>query len=411
MQRNLRILPWWWVLRWAYLGEAIWVLYLTDERGLTLGQVLVIETVAMLFAIAAEVPTGMVADRFGRRVSLVTGSAVGALAMLVFGLATEPILLIVSFALFGLAVSLFSGAEDAMLFDSLQAEGRGDEFTAWNGRLNALVTTSMAVLTVAGSVMIIWTPLAFPFVLSALFTAPSVVLAWRLREPPRSGTRHTYLETGRLAVRLVLRSRSIPPVMVLMTLTTLPLVVMTITLPRVIVDFYRLPLWTVGGFVAAHLASAALAGFLSARLGGWLGLRRLFLLVPASSALALLAGATGLLWLAPVFMLSNFAWNLMWPHFVDYVSRRVPDSLRATSLSIASVVAGLGYAAALPALGFGIDRLGLSATLVIGSFVFAAATSAVYAAWLRAGDVEARPIIVDAPDDPAVPSGGAAEDG
>ena len=34
MAQNLRILPWWWVLRWMWLGEAIWVIYLIEERGL-----------------------------------------------------------------------------------------------------------------------------------------------------------------------------------------------------------------------------------------------------------------------------------------------------------------------------------------------------------------------------------------
>ena len=63
MRRNLRLLPWWWVLRWAWLGEGIWVIYLTDTRGLTLGQALLFEAVFSAVVIATELPTGMVADR------------------------------------------------------------------------------------------------------------------------------------------------------------------------------------------------------------------------------------------------------------------------------------------------------------------------------------------------------------
>ena len=33
----------WWILRWSFLGEAVWVIYLINDRGLTLGQVLLFE--------------------------------------------------------------------------------------------------------------------------------------------------------------------------------------------------------------------------------------------------------------------------------------------------------------------------------------------------------------------------------
>ena len=37
LERNLRILPRWCVGRWIWLGEAIWVIFLVEGRGLTLG--------------------------------------------------------------------------------------------------------------------------------------------------------------------------------------------------------------------------------------------------------------------------------------------------------------------------------------------------------------------------------------
>ncbi|MCH7873245.1 MAG: response regulator, partial [Planctomycetes bacterium] len=46
-ERNMRLLPWWWVLRWVWLGEAVWIIYLIRERGLTLGQVALFEAVFM----------------------------------------------------------------------------------------------------------------------------------------------------------------------------------------------------------------------------------------------------------------------------------------------------------------------------------------------------------------------------
>ncbi|MEX2372867.1 MAG: MFS transporter, partial [Dehalococcoidia bacterium] len=196
MQRNLRILPWWWVLRWGWLGEGIWVIYLLEERGLTLGQVLLFEAVFSATVIATELPTGMIADRFGRRISLLLGSVAAVIGFLAFGAGTSMVILLAAYAFLGLAETGFSGADTAMLYDSLKATGQDRKFTRWHGRLNAVIALAIAGFTVVGSVMTLWLPLWVPLVLSAAVTLPAVFLALGFTEPPRSDERHTYLRTG-----------------------------------------------------------------------------------------------------------------------------------------------------------------------------------------------------------------------
>ena len=104
MQRNLRLLPWWWMLRWAWFGEGIWVIYLTDERGLTLGEALIFEAVFSAVVIATELPTGMIADRFGRRVSLLIGTTSVVFAFLAFGTSSSLWVLLSAYAFFAAAV-------------------------------------------------------------------------------------------------------------------------------------------------------------------------------------------------------------------------------------------------------------------------------------------------------------------
>lgn len=177
MERNLRLLPWWWVLRWTWLGEGIWVIYLLEERGVTLGQVLLFEALYSLTIVVTELPTGMVADRFGRRMSLVVGTAAGVFAMFAFGWGTSLVVLLSAYALFGLAETGYSGADTAILFDSLKATGRGERFTLWHGRLNAIIALAIAGFAVIGSLMTNWVPLWVPIVLSGALSLPAVVLA------------------------------------------------------------------------------------------------------------------------------------------------------------------------------------------------------------------------------------------
>ncbi|PKN79660.1 MAG: hypothetical protein CVU47_10295 [Chloroflexi bacterium HGW-Chloroflexi-9] len=390
MQRNLRLLPWWWVFRWAWLGEGIWVLYLTRERGLTLGQVLLFEAVFAAVVVLGEVPTGMLADRFGRRASLILGSVIVILGFLAFGLSPFIGVLLLAYALFGFSETLFSGADSAMLFDSLKGEGREDEFTAWNGRLNALLLGAIAAWTVIGSVMVRWTPLTTPILLSAALSLPAIVLAWRMHEPPRDDERHSYLQTGRLALSGVARSVALRSVIVLMALTTFSIALVGVTQQIMVVNA-GMPLWSVGLFVALQMALAAFGSAVADRFGRWLTLRRTFLLMPLLSTLALLAVIPGSIWLYPLFIFPAFGWNVMWPHFADYLSRRAPDSLRATTISVASVVASAGSILVTPVVGLGVDRLGMATALTLTSLVYATAVLVAYLAWRRAGDLLARP--------------------
>jgi len=52
------------------LWWAIWVLYLRDLRGFSLTQITILDALFWGTAVLAEVPTGAIADRFGRKVAL-----------------------------------------------------------------------------------------------------------------------------------------------------------------------------------------------------------------------------------------------------------------------------------------------------------------------------------------------------
>jgi len=59
----------------------IWVIYLQRSRGLSLTQITLLDTPFFLLIVLSEVPTGAIADRFGRRVSLMLGSTMLAVAV------------------------------------------------------------------------------------------------------------------------------------------------------------------------------------------------------------------------------------------------------------------------------------------------------------------------------------------
>jgi len=387
MERNLRLLPLWWVLRWAWLGEAIWVVYLIDVRGLTLGQVLLFEAAYSTAVVLAQVPTGIMADRFGRKPMLVAGSLGWAAAFTAFGLATTFEALLGSYLLFALGFSLFSGADDAFLFDTLRTLGRGEEFAQRAGRLNAASTAVTAGFTLIGSLMVRWVPLAWPIVISGAMALVAAVSAWPLREPPAVERASSFLQAGASATRRVVRMPQLRWAIAIVAAAQVGATIVFITFQPIVIEAGA-PVWSLGGFAAAILLSSGAGGWSSGMFQRGLGLDRTLRTLVAFTGLALFAGASGALWLFPIFILPAFVWNAMHPLVADYLSRRVPDGERATVLSINQLAAQIGGIVVTLALGVAVDRLGTGVSLAGLGVVMLAFGLAAYALWHREGDLE-----------------------
>ncbi len=385
MERNLRVLPWWWVLRWTWLGEAIWVIYLIDERGLTLGQVLLFQAVLSVVAVVSQVPTGILADRYGRRPTMLAASALWIVAFPMLGLSEEIPALLAALALFGVGEALMTGADDAFLFDALRALRRESEFAHRVGRLNAVTTAVTAVLTVAGAAVVRWVPLSWPIIASAGFSVAAIAVGWRLVEPPRGDRRETFLRTGASATRRVLRHGSLGwAIAIMATVHTAGIVVFT-TFQPIAVGFGA-PVWSLGVIAAAFMLAATAGGWWSGAMARRLGFGRGLRTWGALASVALFGGASGLVWFFPLFMLVFFAWDALRPTVADFLSRRVPDGERATVLSLSQLAAQLMTIAVSIALATAIDRWGTGPTLAATATSMLLFVAFAYAMWRRAGD-------------------------
>src|SRR5690606_22849738 len=122
-----------------------------------------------------------------------------------------------------------------------------------------------------------------------------------------------------------------------------------------------------------------------------LGLRHVLWSMPLMSGLALTAGASGVPWLFPLFILPAFGWSVLYVHATDFIARRAPERIRATAVSVGSMVASVTSVAAGLALALLADRAGLGVALTAAALVLAALTALAYLAWWRAGDRTTEP--------------------
>jgi MFS family permease len=181
--------------------------FFRDWGGLELGEILLLNAWFMFWNTVLEVPTGVVADRFGRRVSLLLGLAIGALGTLIYVTAPRLEVFLVAEVAMALSYALISGADEALLYDSLLASGRESEALRWMARLESAQKLGIAVGALGGAALAQWLSLRAIVALQAVPVALSVVVALALVEAPtheRASGSHSLWRVAREGLGLVL---------------------------------------------------------------------------------------------------------------------------------------------------------------------------------------------------------------
>ena len=368
------------------LWWAIWVLYLNDLRGFSLTQITVLEALFWGTAALAEIPTGAIADRFGRKTSLALGAACTATAVLVFGLATSYPIVLASYLVWALGVAFLSGAEHALLFESLKALGREDEYQRVAGRFVATFSFAALAGGLAGAPIAAATDLSVPILLSAAIAAPGVLVALSLREPllPEGEVRlaygHLLRESARTATRL-------PAVRTMLLLSSL--VTALAFGPQLFMQPFLTGHGVDVGFVGFLQTPVRVAAMVGALIAYWatarLGTRGVFLAAPLVMGAAYLwLGAWDAVHAFAAFPLAAFMHSLLLPTAADYLNRRIPSNQRATVLSLRTMLVSLWAALLEPALGVTADMLSLRAVFWVSAGVVGIALPLALILWLRA---------------------------
>jgi DHA3 family tetracycline resistance protein-like MFS transporter len=126
----------------AYMPTwVVMAVYLVQELHLSPLQLVLMGTAMEAAVFLFEVPTGVVADTFSRRLSLVIGYLGMGVAWLAVGLATAPWLIIALWGAWGFAYTFTSGAEEAWIADEVGADKVGPVFlrAARYGQIGAVV--------------------------------------------------------------------------------------------------------------------------------------------------------------------------------------------------------------------------------------------------------------------------------
>lgn len=130
----------------------IYPLYLLyfESKGMTVRQISALLAIWSLSVVILEIPTGVLGDLLSRRLLIILGSLSKAACYFVWIFSDRFELFALGFILWGAGGALISGAEEALLFDSLKQKGEQESFEVCLGRGRFLSGISNILAAVSG---------------------------------------------------------------------------------------------------------------------------------------------------------------------------------------------------------------------------------------------------------------------
>ncbi|WP_020524069.1 MFS transporter [Catelliglobosispora koreensis] len=327
-----------------------------------------------------EVPTGIVADMWGRRASFLLGTITLAIStglyVLLWQVEASFWLWALVSVLLGLGFTFFSGATEAWLVDALQATGYEGTLETVFGRGQVLAGVGMLTGSVAGGYIAQLTNLGVPFVVRAAVLGVMFVIAFVLMRdigftPKRDG--RPLAEMKKIVANSLEYGWRIPAVKYLMLsglFTGGVLIYVFYALQPYLLDLYGDPqAYGIAGLAAAIVAGAQIVGGLLTAHIRHLFQRRTSALIAAeviASAAVIFMGLIQKFWVALALIV---VWGLIsaaaTPIRQAYLNGLIPSQQRATILSFDSLMGSSGGVVAQPVLGRAADIWGYPASYIM----------------------------------------------
>lgn len=367
------------IAKWFMLTMPIIVLFY-QENGLSMQDVLSLKAIYSVAVVALEIPSGYIADVWGRKKTLILGSILGCLGFVVYSFSHGFSGFLTAELILGIGSSFISGSDSAMLYDSLLKMNKEKQYLKQESRIMSVGNFAEAIAGIAGGSLALIS-LRTPFIFQSFIAFIAIPASILLVDPKQSSEKIK----GGFAHILGIVKFSLWDNAILRWNIVLSSVIgcATLTLAWFIQPYLRdlnMEVSTIGivwtllnltvGFVAlsAHKVEAYLG-----KIGS-----TVFIVLGISIGFVLTGWFNSLVGVGVLFFIYVVR-GIATPVLKDYINRICQSEMRATVLSVRNFIIRICFAIIAPFLGWYTDQFSLSEALIIaGGIFFVLGTIGVY---------------------------------
>lgn len=357
------------VAKWFMLTAPIMMLFYKD-MGFNAEESFRLKAFYSISIVIFEIPSGYLADVIGRRKTIIIGSIFGTLGFVIYSLMSGYWPFLIAEMTLGFGMSCISGADSALLYDSLKSSGRESQYVKYEGQNFSVGNFAEALAGLTGGALA-EISLHFPFYVQTGIAFIAVPASIMLVEPSMHSkrlamgmkdiwqvVRHSLIDNRPLRWNIVFSS-----IIGAATLTmawVIQLYLSHLGYREYQIGMAAMVLNVVVGITTLYAYKAE--RYLSPTFTVW----ATTLIITGSF---LTAGLFQSGWMMGCFVLFYVARGIATPVLKDYVNQITASNIRATVLSIRSLLIRAVFAIVAPFFGWITDHLSLGeAFIFLGIF-------------------------------------------
>lgn len=294
--------------------------------------------VFVVMVVSLDIPTGVLADKWGRKILLSIGVSSLFLSSLIYGLSDSPKTYIFGTVFFGLALATINGAVQALTYDSLKEQDNHDTYSKTYGRLQAAFAIGAGIALFSSGFLAQHFGFRFNFRLALVSSGVALAMSFLLTEP----SQHKF-GAGKPTLKVAVKTSlsTIRASSVLISVAVLLLVVRTFqwmsdSYSQLVFDKFGIALSWIGvlGFIA--VGGGAVGRLLAHRFHSHA--RKVVFIMVALFALAGFAPEP----IALFGLLGFYFFNQLTENICETnIQHRLPSNIRATATSVFSFISSV----------------------------------------------------------------------
>jgi len=348
-----------------------------QQNGLSLTQIMILQSIYAISIVLLEVPTGVIADKWGRKQSMILGALFLILGTIIYGLGHNFLQFILAEVVWGLGGCFFSGADSAFVYDSLKQIKKEDTFKKVLGNAKSWGYLAAGVAGIIGGFVATYS-LRLNWFLSTLGMIFLFLVVLSYNEPKHFEKVHkkSYWKHTKESFKEAFNNKNI--------LFLLLFYALIMTVAKISLWFYQ-PYMAASGINIAYFGIIWASFTLFAILGSksshnvekYLGASNSLWLMIFLSTLSLIFMSYFFVIFGIFFIyFQQYLRGFNGPVLNDYTNKQLSSENRATLLSIQSLAGNLLFAIVGPIFGYLADKLSLSSALLITGVIFLAVFAA-----------------------------------
>jgi len=320
-------------------------IFFYKERGLDCFQVLMLESILALFIFLFEVPTGIFADKFSRKKSIVAGIIIFFIETVMMIFAKGFLMFAVIFALTGIAVTFMSGSVEALIYDALKKQNQVYLMKKAMGNYGSSSLMGKFIAPVIGA-YVARELLPVQFIILVYLTLLGVAIAFFVSLTLKDDGGSAIKSENHHPIRIFLeglelmRSNKLLMRIILLDIFTTPFIFELKYLSQQNFKNAGISITSLGVVFGLALLLSVLAKKYAYKIERSLGMKRavFFITIVPGACFVSLAFTSNPGWLIISFVLIRVLSEVSGPLFSEYRNSHIASANRATSISLVSML-------------------------------------------------------------------------